>query len=242
MTAALITLSHGSRHERAQRGIERLTAAAAMTLGVGAMDSYLEFNAPDLTGAARLAAAEGYDTAVVVPLLFTRAFHATKDVPAAIDAARAATGIELVPAAGLGQGADLVEVLARRVRVDAPVHASIILYPVGTSNDQAAAKTQNLGAALGAATGREVTVVPATGRGRITGNEGIEQAARGQPQVHVVPLFVTDGLLLDRATHAFGEIQDRTGARITHSAPLITDLTDIVASRFSEALHERGEI
>ena len=77
---ALITLSHGSRHDCAQRGVERLTAAAAISLGVDAVDAHLEFTSPDLTGAARAAADAGYTSAVVVPLLFTRAFHATKAV------------------------------------------------------------------------------------------------------------------------------------------------------------------
>ncbi|WP_165165034.1 sirohydrochlorin chelatase [Corynebacterium qintianiae] len=233
---ALITLSHGSRHDSAQRGVERLTAAAAITLGVEAVDAHLEFNTPDLTGATRAAAEAGYTAAVVVPLLFTRAFHATKDVPAAFAAAREATGVDLVLADGLGQGADIVEVLARRVLLDAPSDASVILYPVGTSNQEAAAKTEALGQALSQASGREVTVVPATGVGDRVGNPGIENAARERERMHLLPLFVTDGLLLDRATRALGRIQDATGAMFTHSAPLTTDLSDIVAARYRAAV------
>lgn len=233
---ALITLSHGSRHTCAQRGVERLTAAAAITLGVEAADAHLEFTEPDLTGAARVVAEAGYDSAAVVPLLFTRAFHATKDVPAAFERARQATGLDLVLGRGIGQGPDLVEVLARRVRADAPSGAGVILYPVGTSNKKAAARTEELGRQLARATGRAVEVVPATGEGALVGNAGIEAAARERERMHLLPLFVTDGLLLDRATEALGRIQDATGAVLTHSAPLTTDLSDIVAARHREAV------
>ena len=232
---ALITLSHGSRHESAQRGIERLTAAAAITLGVEAVDAYLEFSSPDLTGAARVAAEAGYSAAIVVPLLFTRAFHATVDVPEALHAAREDTGVDLILAGGLGQGMDLVEVLARRVALDAPAGAGVVLYPVGTSNAEAAARTVEIGRQLATATDREVEVVPATGCGERIGNAGIEAAVRGRERMHLLPLFVTDGLLLDRATGALGHIQDATGTMVTHSAPLTTDLSDIVASRYREA-------
>ncbi|EEI18085.1 MULTISPECIES: sirohydrochlorin chelatase [Corynebacterium] len=238
---ALITLSHGSRHDVAQRGVERLTAAAAITLGVEAVDAHLEFNTPDLAGAAEVAADAGYTSAVVVPLLFTRAFHATVDVPAALREARAATGVQLTLANGLGQGADIVNVLARRVWRDSPPSVPVILYPVGTSNLEAAARTTALGAALAEKLDREVTVVPATGAGDLIGNPGIEAAARDRERMHLLPLFVTDGLLLNRATRDLGRIQDATGAILTHSAPLTTDLSDIVASRYREALSESSD-
>ena len=60
--------------------------------------------------------------------------------------------------------------------------------------------------------------------------------------MHLLPLFVTDGLLLDRATRDLGRIQDATGSILTHSAPLTTDLSDIVASRYREALGESSDL
>ncbi|WKD58246.1 sirohydrochlorin cobaltochelatase [Corynebacterium capitovis DSM 44611] len=237
-TAVLITLSHGSRHSAASDGVQRLTEAAGGVLGVPAVAAHLEFTTPDLTGAAATAARAGHTRAVVVPLLFTKAFHATTDVPAAVAAARENTGVELILADGIGQGDDVVKLLAAKLRSDAPDGAHVVLYPVGTSNARAAGATTEFGARLAAASGRGVTVVPATGRGEATGNDGLASVAASYPRVHVLPLFVTDGLLLDRARRAVAGIQDATGARITQSAPLTTGLAGIIAARYRGALHE----
>ncbi|WP_342318537.1 sirohydrochlorin chelatase [Corynebacterium mayonis] len=223
---ALITLSHGSRHPGAQRGIKELTAHAAADLGVPGWDSHLEFNSPDLLSAVDAAHAAGVERAVVVPLLFTRAFHATHDVPAAL-AAAAARGVELHLAQGLGQGADIAELLAGRVAEG----AHTILYPVGTSHAQAAAETTQLGQQLSRLTGQGTTVVPATGKNGLRGNEGIEAVAKRHNAVHLVPLFVTEGLLLDKAMSALDAIAARTGASITASPPLGVALSRIVAAR-----------
>lgn len=218
---ALITLSHGSRHPRARAGVEELTRAAGRELGVAAVAAHLEFDTPDLTGAARQLVAAGHSRAVVVPLLFTRAFHATVDVPAALDAARAETGIELVAAEGLGQGEDIAEVLAARAHHDAPRAARIVLYPVGTSNEKAAKKTVELGCRVEKRAGTPVTTVPATGRGELVGAAGIEAVA--SENTHLLPLFVTEGLLLDRVFRMWPG---------TTSAPLGADLASIVAARY----------
>lgn len=222
---ALITLSHGSRHPGAQPGVSGLTQAAARQLGVTGIDAHLEFDTPDLTAAAGQLAERGHTRAVVVPTLFTTAFHATHDVPEAIVEATADTGLELVPAAGLGQGRDVAAVLAARALIDAPRTRRIILYPVGTSNEEAAGKTVALGRDVEKLTGIPVTTVPATGRGELVGASGIEAVAR--EDAHLLPLFVTRGLLLDRVRRMWpGSI----------SAPLGADLAHIVAARYRSAL------
>jgi len=221
---ALITLSHGSRHPGAQPGVSELTQAAARQLGVTGVDAHLEFDTPDLTAAARQLAEQGYSRAVVVPTLFTTAFHATHDVPEAIAAARAATGLELIPAAGLGQGRDVAAVLAARALVCAPRTRHIILYPVGTSNEEAAGKTVALGRDVEKLTGVPVTTVPATGVGELVGADGIKAVA--SEDAHLLPLFVTRGLLLDRVHRMWPG---------TISAPLGADLAHIIAARFRAA-------
>ena len=129
---ALLTLSHGSRHPRAAAGIDRLTAAAGERLGVTARAAHLEFSSPSLMDAARDLAAHGHHCAVVVPLLFTDAFHARHDVPAALAAAREASGLELAPARGLGTGGDIADVLAAHTR-PAP-DKNLVLAHVGSSD------------------------------------------------------------------------------------------------------------
>ena len=49
--------------------------------GAPARAAFLDLTEPDLEKVASGLAAEGYERAVVVPLLFTAAFHATIDVP-----------------------------------------------------------------------------------------------------------------------------------------------------------------
>lgn len=228
---ALITLSHGSRHEGARPGVVKLTRAAARQLGVPCADAHLEFATPDLTTAASQLAEQGAQRAVVVPTLFTTAFHATHDVPEAIAQARAETGLELIQAEGLGQGRDVAAVLAARAVADIAASGRstrrVILYPVGTSNQEAAGKTVELGRDVEKLTGLPVTTAPATGYGKR------DLAELAGDDVHLLPLFVTEGLLLDRALRMWpGSI----------SAPLGADLAHVVASRYSRAVAHAGAL
>ena len=121
---ALITLSHGSRHPRAREGVRELTEAAAQRIGVPWVDAHLEFDRPNLEGAARELASRGADRAVVVPLLFTHAFHAKNDVPAHMRAAGEI--LQLTQASSLGLGEEIVELMAAQALADAPPHLSLI--------------------------------------------------------------------------------------------------------------------
>lgn len=204
---ALITLSHGSRHPRAAEGIRALTAAAAAELGVEGVAAHLEFDAPTLAEAAASVIAE---RAIVVPLLFTRAFHARVDVPRHLAEAR--EHLDCTLAEPLGTGPDIAGVLEERLRIDAPSASHVTLYPVGTSDADQARNYDRLAADLARRTGRDVDVVPATGGGRRF------------VDTHVLPLFVTYATLLDRIP-----------AHLPRSGPLTTDLAGVVADRYRAA-------
>ena len=226
---ALITLAHGSRHPRAAAGVEALTRAAARRLGVRGQAAYLEFDEPLLIDATR----HTPEPTIIVPLLFTDAFHARYDVPQHVAEAREAQAREsagsqasLTLAKGLGIDQDLVDVLAARVLQDAPVGAHVVLYPVGTSDPVAAGRYGEVALGVGKQTARAVSVVAAT-RG---GVEELRALERTHGALHVLPMFVTHGLLLDRARAAL------PGA--SFSEPLGTDLAAIVAKRFSQALND----
>lgn len=206
---ALITLSHGSRHPRAKEGIRALTEAAADTLGVEWADAHLEFDRPTL---AEAAAALSSRRAIVVPLLFTRAFHAKVDVPAHLAEAR--NHCDLTLAEPLGIGPDIAEALHKRLLIDAPSASHATLFPVGTSAAEQAANYARLADNLARLAGVDVSVV---------------QATRGDRRfvdkhTHVLPLFVTHGTLLDRIP-----------PHLTASGPLTTDLADVVANRYRTA-------
>lgn len=206
---ALLTLSHGSRHPRAKEGIRALTEAAADTLGVEWADAHLEFDRPTL---AEAAAALSSPRAIVVPLLFTSAFHAKVDVPAHL--AEASEHCDLTLAEPLGTGPDIAEALHKRLRIDAPSASHATLFPVGTSDAEQAANYARLADNLARLAGVDVSVV---------------QATRGDRRfvdrhTHVLPLFVTHGTLLDRIP-----------PHLSASGPLTTDLADVVANRYRTA-------
>lgn len=222
---ALITLSHGSRHPGAAAGIERLTQAAGLR---PARAAHLEFNEPDLTAAALELAQLGETEAVVVPLLFTQGYHQRVDVPRALAGASKTSHLSLHLAAGLGTGEDLARVLASRTR---PGDAHVVIYSVGSSDSTANDAIRELAHRTFALTGVPISVEFATRGGR----EGIESLCREHKdpaRVRVIPLFVTEGLLLDRLA----------GVPATVDRPLGTELAGLVADRFHHARRAAQEV
>ena len=222
---ALITLSHGSRHPGAAAGIERLTQATGLR---PARAAHLEFNEPDLTAAALELAQMGETEAIVVPLLFTQGYHQRVDVPRALAAASQTSHLSLYLAAGLGTGEDLARVLASRTR---PGDAHVVIYSVGSSDSAANDAIRELAHRTFALTGVPATVEFATRGGR----EGIVRLCREHAdpkRVRVIPLFVTEGLLLDRLA----------GVPATVEHPLGTDISGLVADRFHHARRGAQEV
>ena len=274
---ALITLSHGSRHPQAVGLIDELSAAAANSAGVEGYSSHLEFNEPDLRTAVAEAIADGHKHMVIVPLLFTRGFHQKVDVPeqlAAVrqQAQRAGADVEL--ADGLGTGLAMEELLSRVIARDAPAGAHVVLVSVGSSDHAANASVDKLARRVAArrADGNQagahqsganqpdvnqsdaeqssadgISVVFATGPNRLA------ELAQHHERMHLVPLFVSHGLLLDRMYRQAEEINaaqagaaqtagapagaEQAGAsaeqerRITYSQPLGTALAEVVAAQ-----------
>ena len=190
---ALIGLAHGSRHAEGTRSIEQLMAVVARTGSVDAVPAFLDLAEPDLLTTAQRLVAAGHRRAVVVPLLFTVAFHATVDVPEAVQQAVEETGLELLVADILGTGPDVADLVrASMAGAGIPDTHAVLLYAVGSSNaaandavhDLAARLDRHRGGAVRAAFGttepKPATVLPEL----------------GEP-VAVVPLFLSPGLLLD---------------------------------------------
>ncbi|MDK8846860.1 sirohydrochlorin chelatase [Corynebacterium sp. MSK297] len=274
---ALITLSHGSRHPQAVGLIDELSAAAANSAGVEGYSSHLEFNEPDLRTAVAEAIADGHKHMVIVPLLFTRGFHQKVDVPeqlAAVrqQAQRAGADVEL--ADGLGTGLAMEELLSRVIARDAPAGAHVVLVSVGSSDHAANASVDKLARRVAArragvnqagahqsgviqsgvnqsdaeqSSADGISVVFATGPNRLA------ELAQDHERMHLVPLFVSHGLLLDRMYRQAEEINaaQASGAqdgaapagasqagesaeqerRITYSQPLGTALAEVVAAQ-----------
>ena len=222
---ALITLSHGSRKPGAAAGIERLTQATGVR---PARAAHLEFNEPDLTTAALELAQLGETDAIVVPLLFTQGYHQRVDVPRALADASQASHLSLHLTAGLGTGEDIARVLASRTL---PGDSHVVIYSVGSSDTAANDAIRELAHRTFALTGVPTTVEFATRGGR----EGIVSLCREYPdpaRVRVIPLFVAEGLLLDRLA----------GVPATVDRPLGTDLAGLVVDRFRQARNAAQEV
>lgn len=221
----VIGLAHGSRHPLGGEAIEQLMRAVGQLTGGPSRVAFLDLAQPDLEAVAAELAAEGHRMAVVVPLLFTVAFHATVDVPEAVSAAAESSGMELVVADILGSGDDVVEVLTR-VLADAGVgeHSSLLLFAVGSSNPAANAAVVDLATRLGVRHGTAARAAFGTCAPRL-------DAVRPElaDPVAIVPLFLAEGLLLDpmraRATDE-GWLM---------SAPLGEHAASIVKNRYDRA-------
>lgn len=116
--APIICLAHGSRHPQADQAVFEIAERISESTGLPAFAAFLDFHPATLTTVAHRVVAAGYTEAVVVPLLFTQAFHARFDVPAAIAEAvesidaTSSAGLTLHLTDGLGIGADMEELVA----------------------------------------------------------------------------------------------------------------------------------
>ncbi|MCW2811701.1 MAG: sirohydrochlorin chelatase [Friedmanniella sp.] len=226
----LVGLAHGSRHPRGAAAIERLMTGAGSAAGLDARPAYLDLAQPDLETVVRDLAAAGHRAAVVVPLLFTSAFHATVDVPEAVQTAADAVGLELVVTDILGTGDDLAALLAG-VLADAgvPSGTSVLLLAVGSSKPAANAAVADLAQRL--AEGREAPVRAAFG----TCDPRAADVLPDLPgPVAVLPLFLSDGLLLDPVRRL------ATERGLTMLEPLGERAAPLVLERYRSVLPRLG--
>jgi sirohydrochlorin ferrochelatase len=221
----VVLLAHGSRHLQGTASIERLRDAVAAASGLEVRVAYLDLNEPDLSAAAGRLRADGYDRAVVVPLLFTPAFHARSDAPEAVAAARAATGLELRTADILGTGEDVLTLLLEAVDdAGIPATGELIVASVGSSRPEANAQVARLGDRLAARRGAPVRTAYATCEPRVADALTVHPDTAG-----VAALFVGRGRLLDSIVGLAGE----RGIPVT--APLEAVLAPLVLQRYDAA-------
>jgi sirohydrochlorin cobaltochelatase len=167
-------------------------AAVAEQAQIPAVAAYLDLAQPDLSAAARQLADAGHATAVVVPLLFTEAYHATIDVPETVRDVGESMPIELVVADILGTGDDVAQLLHQSMG-DAGIddQSSVLLFAVGSSKPEANEAVFDLATRL--AQGRRRPVRACFG----TCAPGVADVLDGLGEpVGILPLFLAEGLLL----------------------------------------------
>lgn len=207
--APIICLAHGSRHPQADQAVFEIAERISESTGLPAFAAFLDFHPATLTTVAHRVVAAGYTEAVVVPLLFTQAFHARFDVPAAI--AEAVDSIDATSSArltlhltdGLGTGADMEELVADFTAQylagsSADSTDKLALYSVGSSqpgaNEAVAEFAGRVGARLNM---RSTRAFVATGNNPGRDTEALLEFA--DERTVTVPLFVSPGLLWDKA-------------------------------------------
>ncbi|HWB66209.1 MAG TPA: CbiX/SirB N-terminal domain-containing protein [Mycobacteriales bacterium] len=131
MSAPLIIASHGSREPAHAATVSAIAArvrelAPDLDVRIG----YLGHSLPRLTAAAR-------DGGVVVPLLLTRGYHVTTDIP------RQAPGC--VVTEPLGPDRRLAALLARRLRETAWAGGAVALAAAGSRHDDAIDDVRTVG-------------------------------------------------------------------------------------------------
>jgi sirohydrochlorin cobaltochelatase len=200
-------------------------AAVAEQAQIPAVPAYLDFAQPDLNAAACQLADAGHTTAVVVPLLFTEAYHATIDVPERVQDVAESLPLELVVADILGTGEDVAQLL-RQSLDDAGIddHTSVLLFAVGSSNPEANQAVFDLADRL--AQGRRSPVRGCFG----TCAPGVIDVLDGLAEpVAVLPLFLAEGLLLA----PIRALASQHGWRM--AAPLGERAADLVRQRYQRA-------
>lgn len=231
---ALIGLAHGSRHPDTPASLARLVQAvvalaADQQMPIEGRAAFLDLTEPDLVAVAAQLHELGHDEAVAVPLLFTRAFHATVDVPQAAREAIEGSGLSLQVAPIIGTGEDVVDVLAAIAEEFAIDPGSeVILYAVGSSDEPANDAVRDLAAKLATRRGTRVRATFGTRPPR-----GMEVLDSITGPVAVLPLFTAPGLLLDPMLAAAA----RRGVVIT--PPLEARLAPLVLARYRQAASHR---
>jgi sirohydrochlorin cobaltochelatase len=167
-------------------------AAVAEQANITAVPAYLDLAQPDLGTAVRRLAEAGHTRAVVVPLLFTEAYHATIDVPQTVGDVASSLSHQLIVADILGTGDDVSDLLRQSMAAAGIAdHSSVLLFAVGSSNPAANEAVVDLAARL--AEGRRGVVRACFG----TCRPGVLDVLDGLPEpVAALPLFLADGLLL----------------------------------------------
>ncbi|MFJ8182409.1 sirohydrochlorin chelatase [Streptomyces sp. NPDC096105] len=196
---ALVVVAHGSRDPRAPATVRRLLERVrALRPGLPVHLGHIELNAPLLPDTLDELATHGAGSAVLVPLLFGRGHHVTRDIPGAAAAAPLPTRV----AGPLGAHPLLVDALHARLTEagwQAPRDAegrrtgAVVLASAGSRAPASRADTERIAGLLAARLG--VPVVPAYASAAApTVPEAVRAlAARGRTRVAVASCFTAPG-------------------------------------------------
>ncbi|MGW0120199.1 sirohydrochlorin chelatase [Streptomyces sp. NPDC003327] len=199
-TTALLLVAHGSRDPRHAATLRGLATAVRSAGCPRTALAFLEFDRPGVPDALRAAVAAGAEQVVVVPLLLSRAYHATTDLPAAL------AGDWPVPVRTtevLGGSPLLVAALERRLYEAGLGPADragtgVVVAATGSRDPDARASVAAVARELRRAGWGDALPAYATGPGLRPGDAVRHLRARGLARVAVAPYVLAPGLLPDR--------------------------------------------
>jgi sirohydrochlorin cobaltochelatase len=200
-------------------------AAVAERAKIPALPAYLELAQPDLATAARQLADAGHPIAVVVPLLFTKAYHATIDVPETVGGVAESLPLQLVVADILGTDDDVARLLVQAMdEAGIDDQTSVLLFAVGSSKPEANEAVSDLAARLEKGRSHPVRACFGTCAPRVADVlDGLDGP------VAILPLFLAEGLLLSHVR----ALAAQHGWRI--ASPLGERAAELVRQRYQSA-------
>lgn len=237
---ALILVAHGSRHPGTEPCLNAL--AEAIRGSVAAEDvrvAWLELIDPSLGALCDEFAARGIRDAVIVPLLFTEAFHRTVDLPAQAAAAQEASGVRLDVRDGIGLGAGVKKAVVRSfLATAADPRDDVLLVAVGSGDPAANDAVHRVAADLDGMLPGTVRAAFSVGSGHPSAASAVDElvVTRKNRGTVILPLFTAPGLLWDRVVDRVAGL-----AGVTCGEPLGELLADVVVARWLEKTPARAD-
>lgn len=131
--SAVILLAHGSPDPRSAEATRSLAAVLqSRSFDTTVAVAFLQHDSPTLAEAVARLAVDGCTEAIVVPAFLSAAFHVRIDVPAAVEAAEAASGVQLWVTDPIGPDGSLLDALDRSLPP-----GPAVLATAGTSDPDA---------------------------------------------------------------------------------------------------------
>lgn len=241
MTAPLVAVAHGSRDPRSAATIHALLdVVRAKRPDLDVRVAFLDLSAPRVGDVLSAVHGDGHDTAVVVPLLLGRAFHARVDVPAAVaEVRRRYPRLQVHVSDVLGPDPRLDAAAWRRLLEagadpDDP-ELGVLLAGAGSSHAPANQLVADVAERWQAKTSWAGTVATFAAAADPAVPAAIEHLrSRGARRIAVASWFLAPGLLPDRIT---------AQARTHSPSPLIAtpmaddeNLADLILTRHTETL------
>ncbi|MEU9038348.1 sirohydrochlorin chelatase [Streptomyces sp. NPDC048352] len=237
MGESLLLVAHGSRDPRHARTVAALTRRIRSARpGLPVATAFLDFDPPSVPDGLERLARHGARRVVVQPLLLTRAFHASVDLPGALR--RAPASLAVRQARVLGPDPLLTAALERRLHEAGlgpgeRTATAVVLAAAGTADPEAAAALAGTARRWQRTGWRAVRPAFASG-GTFPRTEDVVRMLRaeGAERIAVAPYVLAPGRLPDRiAAGAAAAGADHLGA-VLGAAP---ELVRLVLRRYDEA-------